>query len=200
MAYRVPAQTPFVAPAPLVSSNQDVAPTARKNSPCVECLRRKREIIRPARLKQVKTEGFCRAGRVFSRGAPTGGSAGRVFSRCMPERLPSGELCRRISRSPAAHRAPHSGALTRPEACAYAPGSRGRSSPGLVPACLPLAREGEVHEEQVQRHDDGRDEEAGDTQGTIVRVAAHDLGRSGEAHERDDREGNAEGQGNLRHH
>ena len=60
------------------------------------------------------------------------------------------------------------------------------------PRPLPLAGEGEVHEEQVKRDDDGRNEETGDTQGTIVRVAAHDLGRGGEAHERDDREGDAE--------
>ena len=38
-------------------------------------------------------------------------------------------------------------------------------SPGLVSTCLPLAREGEVHEEQVERDDDGRDEETCDTQG-----------------------------------
>ena len=60
------------------------------------------------------------------------------------------------------------------------------------PRPLSLAGEGEIHEEQVERNDDGCDKEAGDTQGTIVRVAAHDLGRGGQAHERDDREGDAE--------
>lgn len=44
-----------------------------------------------------------------------------------------------------------------PEACAYASDPQG--GPGLVPTCLPLAGEGQVHEEQVQRDDDGRDEE-----------------------------------------
>ena len=80
-----------------------------------------------------------------------------------------------------------------PEACAYASGSQRDPSPGLVSTCLPLAGEGEVHEEQVQRDDDGRDEETRRAQGTIVRVIAHDLGRGGQAHERDDREGDTEG-------
>ena len=60
------------------------------------------------------------------------------------------------------------------------------------PRPLALAGEGEVHEEQVKRDDDGRDEEAGDAQGTIVRVVAHDVAVGGQAHERDDREGDAE--------
>gem|GEM_PF-4267192 len=66
------------------------------------------------------------------------------------------------------------------------------------PTPLPLAGEGEVHQEQVECDDDGRDEETRRAQGTIVRVIAHDLGRGGQAHERDDREGDTEGQGNLR--
>ena len=61
--------------------------------------------------------------------------------------------------------------------CRIGPGGGPRNpSPCLVLTCLSLAGEGEVYEEQVQCDDDGRDEEAGDTQGTIVRVAAHDLG------------------------
>ena len=60
------------------------------------------------------------------------------------------------------------------------------------PRLLTLAGEGEVHEEQVQRDDDGRDEEPGDAQGAIVGVVAHDVAVGGEAHERDDREGDAE--------
>lgn len=44
------------------------------------------------------------------------------------------------------------------------------------PTLLALAGEGEVHEEQVQRDDDGRDEETGDAQGAIVGVVAHDVG------------------------
>ena len=63
------------------------------------------------------------------------------------------------------------------------------------PGCdspLPLAGEGEVHEEQVEGDDDGRDEETCDTQGAIVDVVAHDLTVCGQAHEWDDREGDAE--------
>ena len=80
-----------------------------------------------------------------------------------------GEFCRGISLQvsparPARNLGPHP------------PDPQGESSPGLVSTCLPLAREGEVHEEQVQRHDDGRDEEAGDAQGARVCVIAHDIG------------------------
>lgn len=63
------------------------------------------------------------------------------------------------------------------------------------PGCdspLPLAGEGEVHQEQVEGDDDGCDEETCDTQGAIVDVVAHDLTVCGQAHEWDDREGDAE--------
>lgn len=67
----------------------------------------------------------------------------------------------------------------------------GNPSPGCD-SPLPLAGEGEVHEEQVEGDDDGRDEETCDTQGAIVDVVAHDLTVCGQAHEWDDREGDAE--------
>ena len=58
--------------------------SARENSPCFECLRRKRDVFRPACRKQAKMGDFCRAGRVFSRCVPDWGFAGRILSRCVP--------------------------------------------------------------------------------------------------------------------
>ena len=54
---------------------------AQKSSPCGAVSSRKREIVRPARLKHPKFGVFVLAGRVFSRKGRWRGRAGRVFSR-----------------------------------------------------------------------------------------------------------------------
>lgn len=72
-----------------------------------------------------------------------------------------------------------------------------RTANSARPRPLPLASEGEIHEEQVEGDDDGRDEETCDAQGAIVDVVAHDLTVCGQAHEWDDREGDAEREGDL---
>ncbi len=101
----------------------------------------------------------------FFRGACPGGGLLGVFSRGISLQV-----------SPA-RPAPDSAPRARLETWGpHPPAPHGQPSPGLVSTCLPLAREGEVHEEQVQRHDDGRDEEAGDAQGACVCVIAHDIG------------------------
>jgi len=68
-------------------------PTARKKSPCCECLRRKRDIFRPACRKWREMGDFCGVWRVLYRLGWTGVCAGRVLSRlgwtaCVP-----GEFC-----------------------------------------------------------------------------------------------------------
>ena len=89
--------------------------SARENSPCFECLRRKRDIFRPALRKKAKTAEFCRAGRVFSRCVPDWGFAGRVLSRGMPMRP----------------------AYTRPTPCLHP--VRTRPSPRATPHSGPIA-------------------------------------------------------------
>ena len=136
-------------------------PTARKKSPCCECLRRKRDNFRPACRKWREMGEFCPGWR------PKGAT---------------GEVLRGPGRRPPCSQAlPYLAQWQRPARPTWP-----------RPRPLALAGECEVHEEQVERDDDGRNEETGDAQGTIVRVAAHDLGRGGQAHERDDREGDAE--------
>lgn len=164
---------------------------------------------------------FCRAGRFFSRCVPGLGFVGRVFARdaadvtgmkAMAPLLaktrwievyfacggvsgftlelmgasggvsgfsggPSARCCRRGDRSQSPDGTPF-------------PATRRQPQPRPRP--LPLAGEGEVHQEQVEGDDDGRDEETCDTQGAIVDVVAHDLTVCGQAHEWDDREGDAE--------
>ena len=56
-------------------------PTARKKSPCCECLRRKRDIFRPACRKWREMGDFCGVWRVLYRLGWTGVRAGRVLSR-----------------------------------------------------------------------------------------------------------------------
>ena len=51
-------------------------PTARKKSPCCECLRRKRDIFRPACRKWLKKGDFCGTGRVLYRFGQTSMRAG----------------------------------------------------------------------------------------------------------------------------
>ena len=120
---------------------------------------------------------FCRGERM------SGGLLGVFCRGGRPPAAVLGEFFRGIRHNPASRR----GSPLRP-ARPVATDKR----PEPRPRPLALAGEGEVHEEQVQRDDDGRDEEAGDAQGAIVRVAAHDVALGGQAHERDDREGDAE--------
>ena len=139
-------------------------PTARKKSPCCECLRRKRDNFRPACRKWLKKGDFCGTGRVLYRLARE--TVHRGCPGCGPPRNQA---------------LPYLAQWQRPARPTWP-----------RPRPLALAGEGEVHEEQVQRDDDGRDEETGDAQGTIVGVVAHDIAVGGQAHERDDREGDAE--------
>ena len=72
-------------------------PTARKKSPCCECLRRKRDNFRPACRKWLKKGDFCGTGRVLYRFGQTSICAGRVLYRlgwtaCVP-----GEFCTGLS-------------------------------------------------------------------------------------------------------
>ena len=153
-------------------------PTARKKSPCCECLRRKRDNFRPACRKWREMGDFCGVWRVLSRFGQTSMCAGRVLSRLARETV---------------HRGCPGCGPPRNQALPYlAQWQRPARPTWPRPRPLALAGEGEVHEEQVQRDDDGRDEETGDAQGTIVGVVAHDIAVGGQAHERDDREGDAE--------
>ena len=181
-------------------------PTARKKSPCCECLRRKRDNFRPACRKWREMGDFCGvwrvlyrlgwtgvcAGRVLYRLGWTGVCAGRVLSRFGQASMRAGRVLSRLARETVHRGCPGCGP-PRNQALPYlAQWQRPARPTWPRPRPLALAGECEVHEEQVERDDDGRNEETGDAQGTIVRVAAHDLGRGGQAHERDDREGDAE--------
>ena len=94
----------------------------------------------------------------------------RVLSWCVPG-SGRGGAARRGNKAPMQARTPRPAPPARQGACGN---PHGQLSPGLRP--LPLAGEGEVHEEQVERDDDGRDEETGDAQGASVCVIAHDIG------------------------
>ena len=181
-------------------------PTARKKSPCCECLRRKRDNFRPACRKWREMGDFCGvwrvlyrlgwtgvcAGRVLYRLGWTGVCAGRVLSRFGQASMRAGRVLYRLARETVHRGCPGCGPPCSQALPYLAQWQRPARPTWPRPRPLALAGEGEVHEEQVKRDDDGCDEEAGDAQGTIVRVAAHDLGRGGQAHERDDREGDAE--------
>ena len=117
-------------------------PTARKKSPCCECLRRKRDNFRPACRKWLKKGDFCgtgrvlyrlgwtgvRAGRVLSRFEHAGVCAGRVLSRIAPERGHWGSAAR-----------PRSSASSQPGTAVSGPVAGPRNpSPGLVPYPWPV--------------------------------------------------------------
>ena len=79
-------------------------PTARKKSPCCECLRRKRDIFRPACRKWREMGDFCGVWRVLYRLGWTGVCAGRVLSRlgwtaCVPGEFCTGWGGRRVCRA-----------------------------------------------------------------------------------------------------
>ena len=152
-------------------------PTARKKSPCCECLRRKRDNFRLHAENGAKWAIFTVYGE-FCTG--WGGPA------CV-----QGEFCPgwRAKRSTGGAQVAD---LLAPSAAISGPVAAPARPTWPRPRPLALAGECEVHEEQVERDDDGRDEETGDAQGTIVGVVAHDIAVGGQAHERDDREGDAE--------
>ena len=124
-------------------------PTARKKSPCCECLRRKRDNFRPACRKWREMGDFCGvwrvlyrlgwtgvcAGRVLSRFEHAGVCAGRVLYRRAPISLHAGRVLSRI-----APERGHWGSAARPRSSASSQPGTAVSGPVAAPRTANLAQ------------------------------------------------------------